>query len=245
MLQRALARDRAGEGDHPALRGRVDGVGLRPEPTGLGGDVDDAAVFRRCIAGSAAWVHAKTPSRLIARPAPALDRQIREEREVVDAGVVDQHVERAGVRDHARDGRRVGDVERHGTRAARADRCADTRAARAGRRAYCRGEPARGLAVEIGDHHLGALGGEPRRDRSADAARPAGHEGLPSAEPHRPVNRGVRRSMTAAKPSRASAVPESSETVRASSGKHASTEAPSPAQRSRFVAPSASYRASQ
>ena len=46
-------------------------------------------------------------------------------------------------------------------------------------------DPLGALEVDVADPDLGALGGEPRGDRGADAAGAAGDQCLPSLEPHR------------------------------------------------------------
>ena len=47
------------------------------------------------------------------------------------------------------------------------------------------GELGRPVGVEVADHDLGALGGEPRRDRGADPAGAAGDQRPSALEPHR------------------------------------------------------------
>ena len=47
------------------------------------------------------------------------------------------------------------------------------------------GDPLGALDVDVADPDLGALGGEPRRDRGADPAGAAGDQCLPPLEPHR------------------------------------------------------------
>ena len=47
------------------------------------------------------------------------------------------------------------------------------------------GDPLGAVDVDVADHDLGALGGEPARDRGADPARAAGDQRLSALEPHR------------------------------------------------------------
>jgi hypothetical protein len=46
------------------------------------------------------------------------------------------------------------------------------------------GDPLGAHAVDVADPDLGALGGEPRGDRGADAAGASGDQCLPSLQPH-------------------------------------------------------------
>ena len=175
---------------------------------------------------------------------PILRRRRREERVLIETGIVDENIERA--------------LLRHGLPAPRP--ASETSSSTADR-ADLTGQPGCGAPIDIADDDTGARRGKRPRDRGADSLGPAGHECATTVEPserqgagrlhaQRPVNKGLRRSMTAARPSRASAVPESSETVRASSGRHCSTLEPIPLHNRRLVAasafgaPAASSRAS-
>ncbi|GAB6998944.1 hypothetical protein JCM18382A_37120 [Bradyrhizobium sp. 17-4] len=83
---------------------------------------------------------------------------------LIDAGIVDDDVERAVLRHHGMHRRGIADIE---------PRDAGTGFAREfGRRSH----------VEIGDYDSGARGGKAANDRSSNAARPAGNEGTAAVE---------------------------------------------------------------
>ena len=115
----------------------------------------------------------KTPTRLIAdQPLPLLGAGVGEEAELVGAGVVDEDVERAADRLDRRSRRvEAGDVE--------LERVAVGLAR----------DPLGAGDVDVADPDLGALGGQARRDRGADAARAAGDQRLPSLQSHRAEHR--------------------------------------------------------
>jgi hypothetical protein len=101
------------------------------------------------------------------QPLPQLRIGLGEEPELIGAGVVDEDRERPALGDQPRRGGRVGDVQWGGLGA-------DLR----------RDRP-RAVDVEITDHHVGALGRKPRRDRCADPARAACDKRASALEPHR------------------------------------------------------------
>ena len=102
------------------------------------------------------------------QPPPAVRDHLGEEGELVGARVVDRGSRTARARRPPRAADvGVGDVEARGRRA-------DLGRDRAG-----------ALVVDVADHDVGALGGEPARDRGADPAGAAGDQRPSSLEPHR------------------------------------------------------------
>jgi len=101
------------------------------------------------------------------QPLPLAGVGIGEEPELVGAGVVDEDRERAVLGDQVDRRLRLGDVQRGGLGADLA------------------GERPGAVEVEVSDHDVGALGGEPCAGRRPDPARAAGDEHLLTLESHR------------------------------------------------------------
>ena len=143
-----------------------------------GSDVDDrAALAGRPVRlhGAERMLHAERRADDIDVPhaAQILGFDIDDQRGDLDAGVVDEDVEAAQFGDRRRHrglpARVVGDVEGHegGLGAAGRDRL--------------RGLPAN-VRQHVADHHRRASPGKRRRHPGAEAARAAGHQGLPAGE---------------------------------------------------------------
>ena len=116
---------------------------------------------------------------------PAVRRGLAEEARVIEAGVVHQDVEWAGVLDHGLGRVHVGDVGLHGPRP------------------DCGRELLRHVERAARDDHLGAVGGQPRGDPGADPATASGDDSPSSgqrAHGQMPLKTGLRRSITAASP---------------------------------------------
>ena len=127
--------------------------------------------LRAFMPGTAARMAWNADDRLIAMICvPFLDREFLDRRDVLDAGIVDEHVDRAerllGGLDH------VGDLGRLGHVGGRIDRLDAEILLDAGALLLDRG-----LVAEAVDHHVGAVLGEGAGDAEADAGGRAGDDG--------------------------------------------------------------------
>ena len=161
--------------EHPGLGGRVmDAAERAGRPAGHRRHVDDAAVARVAQGRVGRAGTQERPRQVgIDHEVPLLGADLGRCRRAQDARVVDQDVDPAeavrGRRHEGRDVVRPGDVDMDRQRLApgrldRGDRLARRR------------------VVQIGDHHRRAVGGEPFRDRAADAASGPGHDRHPTIE---------------------------------------------------------------
>src|SRR5215475_8357593 len=115
------------------------------------------------------------------QPGPVFRCRVREESMLIDAGIVDDDIERTMARHYALHHHCIGDVE--------LDRD----------RADLFGKSAGACDVEIGDHNTGARGCKLACDRRTDALGSTGDEGTPSVKPperqrarHRSASREMR-----------------------------------------------------
>jgi hypothetical protein len=173
-LQLELERERLREADHGPFARRVGRAEREPDEPGRARDVHDVAVAAGDQVGQERVRHRDQAERV-----HAIGRQVLLERDVEEAAAEDQprvvheDVDRADVaRDlllQARDARHVGHVEHVGVDAR-------SRLREGG------GGVAERRLVEIDEHDLGAIGGEPIGDRLPDSRGAAGDEGPLSFE---------------------------------------------------------------
>jgi hypothetical protein len=196
---RAVRGEHLGQPDDPVLRGGV-GAEARPgDQAGHRGGVHDVPALAVGLEYGQERVHAvdDAPQVDAEHPAPVVDCQVGDRGERPDARVVADHVHGTERLDGGAG--QIGDA----LRVAHVDGNAGG--------ADLRGCRLHGVPLDVGDDHLGALGGEPGGDALADPRSAACHHGdLPvqvgqaahrSARPRVPVPVVMRMSAMAA-PSR-------------------------------------------
>ncbi|GCC48624.1 hypothetical protein chiPu_0032630, partial [Chiloscyllium punctatum] len=109
---RILPRDAPGEGDHATFGCGIDRAALGAEPRRLRGDVDDAAEARRLHRRQRGMGAGQDRGEVDRdQTGPIVRGRVGEEGMLIDAGIVDDDVERAVLRHHGMHRRGIADIE--------------------------------------------------------------------------------------------------------------------------------------